>query len=162
MTDYEGRDGRLAGELGMADRKAAEHIVELAGRAERLAQALSDLRRRIDARPRRRSSGNLPAIPLPPPSQPESDPEPISTEPPTVPVRRDTPSSSDTLLWLPILKQRSPSRPSTKNAVRSASEPPLLSVTSGRPPASGVRRRDPDAGRYSIIAAGRSKRRANG
>jgi hypothetical protein len=143
--------------MEMTERKAAEQVAELTERAERLMQDLAELRRRIDARPRRRqSAGSLPSSSA---SDFEAGPPTI----PSLPARRNTPSSSDTLHWLPVLKQRSPSRSSmSASLARSASELPSLNVPSSRSPESGVRRRDPDAGRYSIIAAERSKRRANG
>lgn len=91
--------------------------------------------------------------------------ERTATEPVTLrlPVRRDTPSSSDTRLWLPVVKPSASSRPSAGPASsRSASDPATLNVTSGQSAGSGLRRKDPEAGRYSIIAADRGKRRATG
>jgi hypothetical protein len=157
MTDHEWADARVEGEIEMAERTPTDQIVELVDRAERLAQDLSELRRKIDARPRRRpSSGNMPSVP--PPPQPESQ----ATALPNMPARRDTPSSSDTVLWLPVVKQRPPSRSiAPVMPSRSPSDPGLLNATNSRSHGSGVRRRDPEAGRYSIIAAGRGKRRAN-
>jgi hypothetical protein len=160
MTEHEWADARVEGESEMAERRPTDQLVDLVDRAERLAQDLSELRRKIDARPRRRpSSGNMPSVPPPPPPQPESQ----ATALPILPVRRDTPSSSDTVFWLPVVKQRPPSRPSASvMPSRSPSDPGLSSATNSRSHGSGARRKDPEAGRYSIIAAGRGKRRANG
>jgi hypothetical protein len=88
-----------------------------------------------------------------------------ATEPVTLrlPVRRDTPSSSDTRLWLPVVKPSALSRPSAGPASSpSASDPAPLNVTRSRSAGAGLRRKDPEAGRYSIIAADRGKRRATG
>lgn len=82
---------------------------------------------------------------------------------PKISVRRDTPSSSDTVLWLPVVKSRSTAHPGLPAMPsRSPSDPAFLSATSSRTPGSGVRRKDPEAGRYSIIAADRRKRRVSG
>lgn len=90
-------------------------------------------------------------------AEPKSEASPF----PKRPVRRDTPSSSDTVLWLPVVKPRSILGPNEKTN-RSPSDPAFLNAPSSRSPGSGVRRRDPEAGRYSIIAEGREKRRASG
>jgi hypothetical protein len=163
MTDHQwaGAGARVEGEIEMAERKATHQLVDLVDRADRLAQDLADLRRRIDARPKRwPSSGNMPSVPPPALSEPDDQADRITL--PSLPVRRDTPSSSDTVFWLPVVKQRSPSRsglPAMPS--RSPSDPAYMSATSSRSPGSGARRKDPEAGRYSIIAAGRGKRRAS-
>lgn len=157
MTYYGERDAHPEPE--MINRTSTERLVELADRAERLTQELAELRRRIDVRPKRRpSSGDLPVCVPPKPEVSSDSDQPVTVR---MPARSLTPSSAETLMWLPAVKPPSLSR-LLLDASQASPEPLRLEPPISRSPGSGVRRIAPDAGRYSIIAADRGKRRANG
>lgn len=157
----------------MPDRTPADDLVDLADRAERLAQDIADLRRRIESRSRRRpSSSDYPAV--------SPDKEVSRNSSPPLPGRSspsDAPRGGDTPQWLPVLKSgshrimtsSSTSEPRLpRSEPRSFEEPSRSRTTTMRPPpgappsrapGSGVRPSNPEAGRYSIVATSRGRRR---